>query len=597
VLYSNHPHTFHIPVMGLGFTIDTPYRVSQYGISSVISLVDDGLMEKMRRYFCEQLNLDYEPISHKEPDFRAARITAYLDLMDEMVKEKFKEFKQSVLQRRDEIEKYISLLPDLSELKLKFENIVKSNISSQALYEWVERNLTAGSIDVNIMTKLDREIHVGTEKLPVEYNDAHAALRGFAQSTLSSSLVLSAGMNPRLYNYLETFKDFYPDSNGHLSKKIILKVSDYRSAIIQGKYLAKKGLWVSEYRIESGLNCGGHAFASDGFLMGPILEELSLKRDSLLAETFAILSAALIQKGLPCPTAPLPMKFTAQGGVGTAKEHNFLMDYYKLDSVGWGSPFLLVPEVVSLDEPTMQLLCEAKEEDLYLSGISPLGVPFNNVRNNSKDVEKQALIDSGNPGSHCPKRYACILNEFGVEGICSASRKYQRLKIEELNTKDFSPEKQKREYEKIVEKTCICLGLGSSALIEHEIDHTVEGSGVSVCPGPNLAYFDKIVTLTEMVDHIYGRTNIISRNDRPHMFLKELELYVNYLHTLIEDADKPLQDKQLKYFNNFRQNILDGIIYYRNLFNNNDYFSEAQQAELQKQLGDLDGKLVGIVMG
>ena len=34
-------HTFHIPVMGTGFTIDTPLKVARYGIASVVSLVDD----------------------------------------------------------------------------------------------------------------------------------------------------------------------------------------------------------------------------------------------------------------------------------------------------------------------------------------------------------------------------------------------------------------------------------------------------------------------------------------------------------------------------------------------------------------------------
>ena len=140
--------------------------------------------------------------------------------------------------------------------------------------------MVPGSIDVNIMTKLDKENYRKTEKLPVEFNDAHAALRGFAQSKLKSSLVLSAGMNPRLYSYIEQFDDFYPDKNGNLKKKVIFKVSDYRSALIQGKFLAKKGIWVSEYRIESGLNCGGHAFASDGSLMGPIFEEFKNNRKS-----------------------------------------------------------------------------------------------------------------------------------------------------------------------------------------------------------------------------------------------------------------------------------------------------------------------------
>ena len=35
--------------MGTGFTIDTPLNVAKYGISSVVSLVDDLLIEKMRK--------------------------------------------------------------------------------------------------------------------------------------------------------------------------------------------------------------------------------------------------------------------------------------------------------------------------------------------------------------------------------------------------------------------------------------------------------------------------------------------------------------------------------------------------------------------
>ena len=44
-----HPsiHTFNIPVMGLAYTIDSPIRVAHLGISSVISIMDDELIEKM----------------------------------------------------------------------------------------------------------------------------------------------------------------------------------------------------------------------------------------------------------------------------------------------------------------------------------------------------------------------------------------------------------------------------------------------------------------------------------------------------------------------------------------------------------------------
>lgn len=39
--YTKPLHTFHIPVMGLAFTIDSPLRVAHYGIDSVISIMDD----------------------------------------------------------------------------------------------------------------------------------------------------------------------------------------------------------------------------------------------------------------------------------------------------------------------------------------------------------------------------------------------------------------------------------------------------------------------------------------------------------------------------------------------------------------------------
>ncbi len=53
-------HTFSIPVMGTGFLVDTPLKVARYGISSVISLVDDSLIERMRRFHLEQEGEPYD---------------------------------------------------------------------------------------------------------------------------------------------------------------------------------------------------------------------------------------------------------------------------------------------------------------------------------------------------------------------------------------------------------------------------------------------------------------------------------------------------------------------------------------------------------
>lgn len=578
-------HSFHIPVMGIGFTIDTPVKVAHLGIDSVISLVDDMLMEKMRRFYCEKMLLPYQEISDKIDDFRAKRITSYLNLMKEIADQKLEELKTASQDKIDEIKHYFQMLPDSSELKNEF-NLRLQSFSFKEMKEWLKENLSLGNIDVNIMTKVDKDNYKNGEKLPVEFNDAHAALRGFAQSNLNSSVVLSAGMNPRLYAYMEQFDDFFPGTDGVLKKRIILKVSDYRSALIQGKFLAKKGLWVSEYRIESGLNCGGHAFATEGFLMGPVLEEFKLKRQELTEQVWAILSAALIANNKPLPEQRLSLRITAQGGVGTSEEHDFLRAHYQVDSVGWGTPFLLVPEVTSVDKDTREQLKNAKEKDLYLSGISPLGVPFNTLRGNTKDIEKQKLIDSGKPGSLCPKKYVELNYDYTEKAICTASYRYQRLKIKDLNTQNLPTEIYQKKYNQIVEKSCVCVGLGTSALLANNLDTTIEGPGVSICPGPNLAYFDKEMSLKELSGHIYGRNNVIERTDRPHMFVKELNLYLDHLKTKMEDAKQDFFKKHEKQLTHFNENMQEGVRYYQSLFTNiKGFFAETKQqvlADLEK---------------
>ncbi len=556
----SNQHTFHIPVMGIGFTIDTPLKVSQYGIDSVISLVDDALMEKLRKMYCEKNNLEFVAISDKEEDARARRITAYLDLIHDLCTQQYEEM-LTAGPEHPVYQKYLRMLPNGA----------------------APGDLPMGSIDVNIMTKVDKANYRNKEKLPIEYNDAHAALRGYAHSKLSSSLVLSAGMSPRLYSYLENFEDFFADKNGNIKKKIVLKVSDYRSALVQGKFLAKKGLWVSEYRIESGLNCGGHAFATDGYLMGPILEEFKQNRQELKESVFDVLQKALSnkeEKDMP-KTAP-SLKITAQGGVGTAEEHQFLLEHYGLDSIGWGSPFLLVPEATTVDDATMEKLAKAKENDLYLSKISPLGVRFNNLRDNTKDLEKVARVEKGRPGSACPKKYLALNSEYKEEGICTASRQYQDLKIKELVKEDLTPDEYVARFQEITEKSCICVGLGTSALIKYDLDRKREGNGVSICPGPNMAYYSQVMTLEKITDHIYGRANVIQRTDRPMVFLKELSIYLDYLE---EKLDEPITStKDEKYLIIFIANLHNGIGYYHNLLVGNRDFFELMSYQIHCEL-------------
>lgn len=589
-------HTFHIPVMGLAYTIDSPIRVGQYGISSVVSITDDELIEKMRAFYSEKFSIPYQEITQKLHDYRAERITNYLNLVDKIVKDKFENFKNELIESKSSLENYIAMLPNKTDLKNSLQHFIDEGYTlKDTIKNYLEEHLSPGEIDVNIMTKVDKDNFDRNEQLAVEFNDAHAALRGFANSNLSSSVVLSAGMNPRLYSYFENFKDFFPNSETIIKKKIILKVSDFRSALIQGSFLAKKGLWVSEYRIESGLNCGGHAFATDGYLLGPILQEFKEKKEQLIQTAHDLLVKALGQKEMPIPQKPLELKITAQGGVGTAEEHDFLLENYNLDSIGWGSPFLLVPEATSVDNETRKLLANAKEKDFYLSNISPLGVPFNSVKGTTNEFWKQKRIDENNAGSSCPKRLLALSKEHDEKGMCTASKKYQDIKLEELNNKKdtISISEFEKMKTKITDKSCLCVGLVNAAYLENDIKIKGQQQGIVICPGPNLAYFDKEISLANMVKHIYGNANVMTDENRPNVFVKELKMYVDYLRNEISEYTNELSAGQIKKWNLFKTNLLAGIEYYEDLFSSTNFFKE-ESSKIKNQIEKYKSELIEI---
>lgn len=561
-------HTFHIPVLGLSYSVDTPLKVARYGISSVVSIIEDEMVEKMRGFHAMRNGIPYTYISDKEPDYRARRITGYLNLMKQLIDAQMVEMRSFDIDSLNPLTKYFEMLPQDSTLREAYERVKKmpEGEQRQKLIAELKECVVPGSIDVNIMAKVDNLTYAadGTP-LPAEFSDASAALRGFALSDLSSALVLSAGYNPRLYNYLEAFPDFFPDENGILKKKIILKVSDFRSATIQGKLLAKKGVWVSEFRIESGLNCGGHAFATDGFLLGPILEDFKQKRDALRAELLEICNAANARKERHMLPATPVQRITVQGGIGTANEDEFLRAYYQLDGTGWGSPFLLVPEATNVDNETLHAMANASPSDYFLSNASPLGVPFHNFRRTTATQQIKDRLQKGRPGSPCYKKYLASDTEFTTAPICTASREYQHKKIAQLEGMALSPEEHATALTRITEKDCLCEGLTSSVFLKEDISLSHGLSAVTICPGPNLQFFSGVFTLREMVDHIYGCTNLLNNLYRPNMFINELGLYVDHLKKEVARGARDLNKKHLDFVTNFRNNLLDGINYYKDL--------------------------------
>jgi hypothetical protein len=447
-----------------------------------------------------------------------------------------------------------------------------------------------GSIDVNIMTKLDCDNYHNGEKLLLEYSDALAALRGYANSTLNSAIVFSAGVNSRLYGYISKFKDFSPDKEGNIKKKIILKVSDYRSAFIQGKYLAKRGLWVSEYRIESALNCGGHAFANNGFLLGPILKEFEEKKLELIETLHKLYNKAREANNKSPIKKPLEISITAQGGVGTHNEHMFLIEQYGLDAVGWGTPFMLVPEAVNVDAEDLQKLIDATENEVYLSDSSPLGIPFWNLSTSASEKCRQQKVALNEPGSSCPQRFAKINTEFTKLPICIASRIYQKLKLLHLPKEGWTTKQLQIIKEKILSKSCICHDLAGSATKKYGIDKNAK---TALCPGPNIINFSKIASLEEMLKHIYGQISLLTNSNRPHMFIKELMINIDFFKKEVAASLQGLTSRTHKKLREVKVNLRNGIEYYQKLA---DKLLKEQQENFSKSLELLIEKLECIVI-
>ncbi|WP_256009705.1 hypothetical protein [Desertivirga xinjiangensis] len=583
-------HTFHIPVLGLGFSVDTPLKVGRYGISSVISVVDDELVERMRKYHTEKNGIPYLPIKKTDEDHRARRITAYLNLLNELLDIQVRELSEQDFASGTDITRYFELLPDSSRVKHMYLEMLAEQDprKKELLQQSLRLNLKKGSIEVNIMSKVDK-MNLGKDGLPLgdKYSDALASLRGFAESELRSSIILSAGMNPRLYSYLAEFECFRPESSS--GKRIVLKVSDYRSALIQAKFLAKKGLWVHEFRIESGLNCGGHAFATEGYLLGPILQEFKDKRAEMLTELYDIYHAFFTGSGMDV-TRPMT-RITVQGGIGTAEENSFLIEYYNLDGTGWGSPFLLVPEATNVDSATLDLLKDADAEDFYISGASPLGIPFNNFRKSTAEIQRLERIAKGRPGSPCKKKFLVSNTEFTEEPICTASREYQNLKLKQLAESGLLDREYDDKVRQITEKLCLCEGLCASAYLKNGMLEPRENRAVAICPGPNTAFFSGIYTLDEMVKHIYGKINLLKGISRPHMFINELKLYIDYLKKDIENSASQLNDKKMKQLERFREQLMNGVEYYNDLLPNLLKFCDSCNKTFQSELKNLASQI------
>ncbi|MDH5371667.1 MAG: hypothetical protein OEX97_01845, partial [Acidimicrobiia bacterium] len=257
---------------------------------------------------------------------------------------------------------------------------------------------------------------------------------------------------------------------------------------------------------------------------------------------------------------PPELRITVQGGIGTADEHRQILAHYDVDSAGWGTPFLLVPEVTNVDDDHLLKLQQATGDDVYLSNSSPFGIPFWSLRTSESERNRRQRVSDGRPGSACPKGYLALYNtEFSEEPICVASREYQVQKLAHLDEEGYTPEQLEVVTEDVLAKTCLCRDLAGGVEGKNSIKNR---SHTSVCTGPNIVNFSRLASLNEMVDHIYGRTQLISQANRPHVFVREAELYLDFARTELDRFSLDLSSRKPSYFEEFKTNLIEGLDYY-----------------------------------
>jgi hypothetical protein len=291
------------------------------------------------------------------------------------------------------------------------------------------------------------------------------------------------------------------------------------------------------------------------------MEEFKQKKKPLAEELHEAYIKALNRRGHPTKPEPQALRITVQGGIGAAAEDEMLRGYYDADGTGWATPFLLVPEVTNVDDEHLQKLSAATNGDIYLSDSSPFGLPFWNLRSSASEEARRRRIAEDRPGSLCGKGFIMLFNkEFTPHPICTASRQYQELKLKHLPHEDLTDEQRAFVRESVLNKSCICNDLGGGAMLKNKIDRNATPA---ICSGPGIVNFSKIATLEEMVGHIYGRVSLLTSSNRPHMFIRELDLYIDYFRDELKKYRLGLSGNTLNYFTEFKENLLAGVDYYR----------------------------------
>ena len=193
------------------------------------------------------------------------------------------------------------------------------------------------------------------------------------------------------------------------------------------------------------------------------------------------------------------------------------------------------------------------------------------MRDSVSEQYTQLQIEKGDPGSPCPKGFLVSNVEFSKIPICTASKDYQKKKIKEISKDVLNEVENALGQAKITIKTCLCDHLSNGALINLGIKK--EGMAPqAVCPGQNISWFNRKYSLVEMMEHFYNKKESLISKDRPHMFAKEIQMYVDYYDKLVKESD--LNERVSKTLQEFYENLKSGMEYCRNFSQKKPYASE-----------------------
>ena len=213
-----------------------------------------------------------------------------------------------------------------------------------------------------------------------------------------------------------------------------------------------------------------------------------------------------------------------------------------------------------------------------------MGVRFHFLKNTSADIERLERIYHGKPGSPCTEKLLQNNTEFTDKPICTASAKYQKLKIQQLQTLNLPESEYQKQLYDVLDKDCLCINLSNAAATKYNVPFSRKLHAVTICPGPNISSFSKIVSLQKMVDHIYGRDNLVTDKNRPNFFIKELSLYITYFKEQLTPAiftDK----KKEKWIADFYKQLNAGIVYYKGLAEQMKNFTTQEVDKFLEALG------------